>query len=215
MCSSGNYVAGAMDAAQQTLNTVNEMQQAKANRTIIDQASVQRQNEISESGSLQLNETAMAARAARAHSIAAASGSGINLGSNSFLASLQTTTMAAANKSQVELENEQNAQEDNTMKTQSELNSKATEPSFLGWWVQNNMTYLEGAYGGNVQTGSTVSSSNSDPLSDSGGGSSSDGNGGIFSDDGTYQGSGLGTSDMSMGDSFDASSMGGAADASF
>jgi hypothetical protein len=36
MCSSGNVVGGAMSAAQDTLNTVSEMQAAKANRNMID-----------------------------------------------------------------------------------------------------------------------------------------------------------------------------------
>src|ERR1700723_313256 len=146
MCTgSGNWEGGAVSAASQTFSTIAQMQAAKANKTAIDAASIQRQNEISEQGSLQLNETMMQARAARAHSIAAASGSGINLGSNSFLASLQTTAMATSQKTQVELENENNAQIDNFNKTQSELNAKASTPTFMGWFINNNLAYLSGA----------------------------------------------------------------------
>lgn len=208
MCSGGNYASGAISAMNDTMNTISEMQAAKVNRNMIDRASTDRQHEISEAGSLQMNETAMTARAARAHSIAAASGSGVNLGSNSFLASLQTTTMASANKTQIELENEQNAQEDNFVKTQSELNAKASSPSFMGWFVSNNMAYLSGAYGGQV-TGAK-----STPMSEvdtgAGGGSSSSNNGFATStaDDDVFTGSGMGNSDMSMGSSFGSSPQG-------
>jgi hypothetical protein len=201
MCTagSGNVAGGVTSAVSQTFSTIAQMQAASANRTAIDAASIQRQNEIRESGSLQLNETMMQARAARAHSIAAASGSGINLGSNSFLASLQTTAMATANKAQVELENENNAQIDNFNKTQSELNAKAGTPTFMGWFINNNLAYLSGAYGGSAppQTEATNArdASNVDLNSNLGDATNAD----LNSNFGEFSGAGTGNADESIG----------------
>jgi hypothetical protein len=207
MCSgSGNVAGGVTSAVSQTFSTIAQMQAAKANRTAIDAASIQRQNEIRSSGSLQLNETMMQARAARANSIAAASGSGINVGSNSFLASLQTTAMATANKAQVELENENNAQIDNFNKTQSELNAKAGTPTFMGWFINNNLAYLSGAYGGSAppQTEATNArdASNVDLNSNLGDATNAD----LNSNLGEFSGGG-GMQDETVGGGSDMSSM--------
>jgi hypothetical protein len=199
MCTSGNAAGGAVSAASQTFSTIAQMQAASANRKAIDAASIQRQNEIRAQGSLQLNETMMQARAARAHSIAAASGSGINLGSNSFLASLQTTAMATSQKTQIELENENNAQIDNFNKTQSELNAKASTPTFLGWFINNNLSYLSGAYGGQApsQTAATngFNASGTDLNSNLGDASNAD----LNSNLGEFSGGGTGNADESIG----------------
>ena len=145
----------------------------------------------------------MQARAARAHSIAAASGAGINLASNRFLALLQTTAMASVSKSQVELEDEQNAQEDNLIKTQSELNSKASSPTFMGWFAQSSLTFIEGAYGGSPQESAGVSASGGDALSSGRSDPGADANNMITPDDlGGFEGAGQLTG-------FGATSMGG------
>lgn len=198
MCSGGNYAGGAISAASQTFSTIAQMQAAGQNEKTIDAASIQRQHEITEQGSLQINEAMMTARAARAHSIAAASGSGINLGSNSFLASLQTTTMATSEKTQVDLENEQNAQTDNFNKTQSELNAKASKPTFMGWFIQNNLAYLAGAYGGTAPSGADSASYQTGDGTTGGGENAGSTLSGYTPDLGTFSGSGLGNSDESV-----------------
>jgi hypothetical protein len=108
------------------------MQQASANKAAIEQQSTAQANQISQQAGQQESEAAMQARAASADSVAAAGASGINTGSNSFLASLQTTSMNAANNEGLIMENEQNQQAGRAAETNSDLAEKASSPTFLG-----------------------------------------------------------------------------------
>lgn len=122
----------AMSVATTAVTAVAQSEQANAERrTINAQAAIKGQQERAQAGQ-ELEQTSMRARAERAASAAAASGAGINLGSNSFMSSLQTTTMNQANEAGLITENEQNQQQATVAETQSLLNSKASSPTFLG-----------------------------------------------------------------------------------
>jgi hypothetical protein len=125
-------IMAAMAVATTAMSTVAQVQQASAQKKVIDQQSEIRAQQIQQQAGQQESVAAMRARQERAASIAAASSAGVNLGSNSFMASLQTTTMNQANENGLILENEQNQQQANTAETQSLLNSKASSPTFMG-----------------------------------------------------------------------------------
>ncbi len=119
-------------AASAALSMYASNKSATAQGEAINQEAEIRGKEMQAQAGQQEEEGLMRSRAERAQSIAAASGSGVNLGSNSFMASLQTTTMNQANESGLILENEKNQQQANTAETQSLLNEKATSSTFLG-----------------------------------------------------------------------------------
>lgn len=125
-------IMAALAVATTAMTTVAQVQQASANKKSIDAQNKVRAEQIADQATQQANVNAMQARQQRAQSIAAASAAGVNLGSNSFMASLQTTTMNQANENGLIMENEENMQQANTAETQSLLNSKATSPTFVG-----------------------------------------------------------------------------------
>lgn len=131
MCEPVTLMA-AFAVATTAMTAVASSQSAAANEKSIDNESIIRGQQISQQAGQQENIAAMQARQQRAAGIAAASGAGINLNSNSFMASMQTTTMNQANENGLILENEKNNVQANTAETQSLLNSKASSPNFLG-----------------------------------------------------------------------------------
>lgn len=155
----------ATTAATTAATVVAERQQAIAQRRVTDEQSEIRGKQIQAQAGQQESQAAMAARSARARSIAAASGAGVNLGSQSFMASLQTTTMNQYNAEGLIVENEQNQQQANTAETQSILNSKATMPTFMGGLLDVGLSaggaYMQGESEYNL--GSTRRSNGYDP----------------------------------------------------
>jgi hypothetical protein len=107
-------------------------QQAMKQQGAINAQADARATQVASAAGQQQSVAAMEARQARSQSVVAAGESGINLGSNSFLASLQTTTMNQANNEGLIMENEKNQQAGDTATVQSELNTQATSPTFLG-----------------------------------------------------------------------------------
>lgn len=107
-------------------------QQAMKNEGAInDQANARAKQVAAEAGQAE-SQAAVAARNARADSTVAAGESGINLGSHSFIASLQTTTMNQSNNAGLIMENEKNQQNSDAAETQALMNKDATSPTFLG-----------------------------------------------------------------------------------
>lgn len=131
MCEPVTLMA-AFAVATTAMTAVAQSQQASAQAKVINQQSQIRSQQIADQAGQQENVAAMKARQEQAQSIAAASAAGVNLGSNSFLSSMQTTAMNQSNENGLILENEQNQQQANTADTQSLLDSKAGSPTFLG-----------------------------------------------------------------------------------
>ena len=157
MCGPAAIVAG-MSIVSTATTMVAQTQQANAQKKVIDEQSEIRGKQIQAQAGQQMSEAAMRAREARAASAAAASASNINLGSNSFMASLQTTTMNQGEEEGLITENEQNQQQANTAETESLLNSKASSPTFLGATLDTALSgagaYMRGsaAYNTGVNT---------------------------------------------------------------
>lgn len=105
---------------------------AAANAKAIDQQNQVQAIQISQQAGQQESIAANQARQARAQSIVAAGGAGIDLGSNSFIGSLQTTTMNQQTENGLILDNEKNSQAARQANAQSLMNQKATSPTFLG-----------------------------------------------------------------------------------
>jgi hypothetical protein len=119
-------------AAVAAVGVVSAKEQASAQQKVIDNQSAQQAIQISQQAGQQESIAATQARAQRAQSIVAAGGAGVNLGSNSFIGSLQTTTMNQYNENGLILDNEKNAQDARVANTDSLLASKASSPTFLG-----------------------------------------------------------------------------------
>jgi hypothetical protein len=107
-------------------------QQAMKQQGAINAQADARATQVAAAAGQQESVAAMEARQARSQSVVAAGESGINLGSNSFMASLQTTTMNQSNNDGLIMENEKNQQNSDTAQTQSLMNTEATSPTFLG-----------------------------------------------------------------------------------
>lgn len=125
-------IGAAITAATTVASVVAERAQASSNEKAIDQAADVRAHQVAAQAGQQESAAAMQARMARSQSVVAAGESGINLGSNSFLASLQTTTMTQYNNEGLIMENERAQQQGDEATTQSELNTKAYAPSVFG-----------------------------------------------------------------------------------
>jgi hypothetical protein len=140
----------AVSAMTAAASTVAASQQARAQAATIQAQSQLRANQTRAVAGQQMEQAAMKARQQEAQSLAAASGAGINVGSNSFMASMQTTNMNQANESGLILENEQNQQQANVAETQSLLNSEASSPSAVGGMVDVGLAgaggYMQGTY---------------------------------------------------------------------
>jgi hypothetical protein len=105
--------------ATAAIGQVGAYQSGKAQvRAINKQNEIQAQ-EIAESAGVEMTESARAARRERGALRAAGAESGINLGSNSFLASLQTSVMNQYNDQGLILRNESNQQRARTASARS------------------------------------------------------------------------------------------------
>jgi hypothetical protein len=107
-------------------------QQAAAQKSLIEQQEKLQQNQIAAEAGNAESTAAKEARAAQAQSIVAAGAAGVNLGSKSFLASLQTTAMNASQSEQMIQENERNSESASIAEADSELASKASHSTFFG-----------------------------------------------------------------------------------
>lgn len=125
------FMVGAA-AATTAVSVIAAKQQANAEEKAVDASADARATQVAQQAGQEESAAAMQARQARSQSVVAAGESGINLGSNSFLASLQTTTMNQYENEGLIMENEKNQQNNDQAQVQSELNSKAYSPSFLG-----------------------------------------------------------------------------------
>lgn len=122
-----------------------QSEQAHASAAAIQGQETLQQNQISQQAGQQDTIASQQARAAAGQSIVAAGAAGINTSSNSFLASLQTTTMNASTEENLINYNEQNSQEESTSQANSALASKASSPTFLGAGLDMALSG-EGAY---------------------------------------------------------------------
>ena len=150
MCEPVTLMA-AFAVATTAMTAVAQSQQSSAQAKVIDQQSQIRAQQISQQAGQQENIAAQQARQQRAASIAAASAAGVNLGSNSFMASLQTTSMNQSNENGLILQNEKNNQQANVAETQSLLNSKASSPTFLGATLNMALAGADAYMGGRSQ----------------------------------------------------------------
>lgn len=125
-------IAVGASVASAAVSFVAAKQNANAQQKAINAQADARATQVAAQAGQAESAAAMAARQARSSSVVAAGESGINLGSNSFLASLQTTTMNQYENEGLIMENEKNQQNGDRAMVQSELNSKATSPTFLG-----------------------------------------------------------------------------------
>lgn len=160
----------AVSALTTAASVAAEQSQAKAQAAVIQQQSQLRANQTAAVAGQQENQAAMKARAQEAYSVAAASSMGVSTGSNSFLASIQTTNMNQANEDGLITENEQNQQQANIAQTQSDLNSKASAPSLFGGLLSTALAgtsgYMKGGgtfgsgtpstFSGNAVTGTSM-----------------------------------------------------------
>jgi hypothetical protein len=130
--------AGAMAAeigttvAATAASVVAQSQAASRNASLIQGQVKLQQNQIAVQAGHEESAAAQEARAAQAQSIAAAGAAGINTGSNSFLASLQTTAMNASQQEQAISESEQNSEEGSIAEADTQLATAASQPTFLG-----------------------------------------------------------------------------------
>jgi hypothetical protein len=91
-------------------SSVQKNQEIKAQKKAVDVQNALQQKEIADQAGQELTERARAARRERGIMRASASESGINLGSNSFLAALQTSMLNQFNDQGLITQNEKNAQ---------------------------------------------------------------------------------------------------------
>jgi hypothetical protein len=118
----------ASTAASMTAQT----EEASRNAALIQGQETLQQNQISQQAGHAESDAAQEARAAQATSIAAAGAAGINIGSNSFVASLQTTAMNASTQEQAITESEQNSEQGSEAQANTQLATSASSPTFMG-----------------------------------------------------------------------------------
>jgi hypothetical protein len=109
-----------------------EKSQADAQSHAISAQEQAQQNQITQAAGQEDTVAAQQARQARSQSIVAAGAAGVNLKSNSFMASLQTTTMNQATEENLIGLNAKNSSNASLAEANSELASKATSPTFMG-----------------------------------------------------------------------------------
>jgi len=122
-----------------------QYQSAKAQVRAIDEQNEIQAQEISEAAGLEMTERARAARRERGAMRAAGAESGINLGSNSFLAGLQTSVLNQYNDQGLILRNESNQQRARDAQARS-LTSRIQVPTALSAALNIGAAGL-GAYG--------------------------------------------------------------------
>lgn len=144
-------VMGSITAASAAVSTIAAKQQASAQAATIQAQSQLRANQTRAAAGQQMEQAAMKARQQQAQSVAAASAAGVNVGSNSFMESMQTTNMNQANESGLILEQDQNQQQANIAETQSLLNSEASSPTFVGGALDIGLAGAGGVMAGQTQ----------------------------------------------------------------
>lgn len=122
----------AATVATTATSVVAAQEEASRNASLIQGQEKLQQNQIADQAGHEESAAAQEARAAQAQSIAAAGAAGINTGSNSFLASLQTTAMNASQSEAAIQESEQNSEEGSIAQADTQLATSASSPSFLG-----------------------------------------------------------------------------------
>lgn len=156
-------IAVGASVATAAVGYVAAKQNATNQQKAIDQQADTRATQVADAAAQQESAAAMNARQARSQSIVAAGESGINLGSNSFIASLQTTTQNQYENEGLIMENEKNQQNADTAETQSLLDTKANSPTFLGGALN---VALSGADAYMSSTNAYKSGANRRPTSD-------------------------------------------------
>lgn len=139
------WASAAVAAVSTAVSYVGAKQNAESQRHVAEAQEQQREQEITQQAGNADSQAAMEARAARSQSTVAAGAAGVNLGSGSFLASLQTTTMNQSVNAGLVSENEQNQTLATVAETNSDLASRATSPTFLGGVVDTTLA-AGGAY---------------------------------------------------------------------
>lgn len=129
---SATEVAVSASVATTVASMAAQMQEARANASMIQGQEQLRQNQIAEQAGNAESVAAKEARAAQAQSIVAAGAAGVNLGSNSFLASVQTTAMNASQTEGMIQEDERNSESASIASADSELATKGATSTFIG-----------------------------------------------------------------------------------
>jgi hypothetical protein len=124
-----------------------QYQSAKAQVKAINEQNRIQADEIADAAGLELTERARAARRERGRSRAAASEAGINLGSGSFLAALQTSAINQSNDSGLILQNEKNQQRARDANYRSAL-SQIQVPTALSASLAIGASAAQGFYAG-------------------------------------------------------------------
>ena len=142
--------------------SVAQSQEASRNASLIQGQEQLQQNKIAAQAGHAESTAAQEARAAQAQSIAAAGAAGINTGSNSFLASLQTTAMNASLQENAISESEQNSEEGSIAQADKQRATAASSPKFLGAGLESGVSgasayastnMMELLYGGGSPSG--------------------------------------------------------------
>lgn len=132
-----------------------QRQQAKAQERATNEQNAIQADEIAKSAGVELGERARAARRERASMRASASESGINLGSNSFLAALQTSQMNQSNDMGLITQNErgqQRARQANARSLMSRIQMPTAASSAFALGAAGAGAYFN--VGGQIKTGS-------------------------------------------------------------
>lgn len=129
MCEPTTIMMG-VSMAVAAVGTYGQIQSGKAQVRAIDKQNEIQAQEIAEAAGVEMTERARAARRERGAMRAAGAESGINLGSNSFLAGLQTSVLNQYNDQGLILRNESNQQRARDAQARS-LTSQVHIPSAL------------------------------------------------------------------------------------
>lgn len=129
MCEPTTIMMG-VSMAVAAVGAVGQYQSGKAQVRAIDKQNEIQAQEIAEAAGVEMTERARAARRERAAMRASGAESGINLGSNSFLAGLQTSVLNQYNDQGLILRNESNQQRARDASARS-LTSQIRIPSAL------------------------------------------------------------------------------------
>lgn len=121
--------------ATSTVGVISQRKVAKAQEAAINEQNRIQAEEIADAAGQQLTERARAARRERGAMRAAASEAGINLGSGSFLAALQTSAINQYNDQGLIIHNERGQQRAREAQARSAMSSIEV-PTFLGAALQ-------------------------------------------------------------------------------
>lgn len=144
---SGGSSLALLSAGTAAVGDFAQNQQASANAKLINQQEAEQQDQISQQAGQQANQLAMQARANRAAAVVGAASSGVNLGSNSLLGSLQTTNEQQANQMGLITQNLENQRSASQIEAQQQLNQKATSKTLFGSLADMGLAYGESSAG--------------------------------------------------------------------